>query len=345
MKKPNVAYWICQIAGWGGYTAVGLITAVADSGWRPSVVIGYLLFFLYSIGLTHLLRSLARRRKWLSLPAPRALLRFAAASIAMGAIQTPLVVGIYTAIEGGLGVWSERSASLFMFLGVTTVDCIWSILYVAVTSVRQSRETRQNEMQLKLALSNAELRALEAQLNPHFLFNCLNSLRAMIGEDENQARDMVTRLANILRYNLQRERPHTVPLASEVEIVSDYLALESVRFEDRLRFRVDIDDSSQSASIPPMLLQTLVENAIKHGVEETASRGELVVRARTEDGSLRIEVENPGTLAEAPAGSTQIGLANARERLRILYGDRASINLGANRGGFVTATIVIPAAA
>lgn len=345
MNKTNAQYWGCQIAGWGAYTTVGLSTAVLENGWRPSIVLGYLLFWGYSIGLTHGLRREIKRRRWTSLPLHRALARLAAASIAIGAVQSALVVGVYTALEGQLGIWSQPSSIAFMFIGLSVITTIWTILYLTLTTLRHSREAQRTELQMKLALSNAELRALEAQLNPHFLFNCLNSIRGMVNENPAQAQDMITRLANILRYNLQKDRCHTVPLASEVEAVSDYLALESVRFEDRLRVFVVVDDAVRQSPVPPMLLQTLVENAIKHGVEELASGGDVSIRANRDGNAVRIEVENTGSLHEPRAGSTQIGLSNARERLRILYGEQASLQLAPRGEGRVAATILIPATA
>jgi two-component system, LytTR family, sensor kinase len=103
MREANKFYWLCQICGWGAYSAVGLWSAGLDHGWRPSAVIGYILFFLYDIALTHLLRIVIRGRNWTSLPLPRILVRLALASILIGAVQTTLVVGVYTAIEGSLG--------------------------------------------------------------------------------------------------------------------------------------------------------------------------------------------------------------------------------------------------
>ena len=343
MKKANFQYWVCQVGGWGAYSGVGLATAVMESGWRPSITIGYALFFLYSIAATHLLREVIHRRNWMSLPLLQVLTRFAGAAIAIGAIQTVLVVAIYSAIEGKLGVWHEPSSIGFMFLGVSVINTIWTTLYLTVTSLRKSREARRQEDQLNLALSNAELRALEAQVNPHFLFNCLNSIRGMISEDAPQAQDMITKLANILRYNLQKDRLHTVTLAREMEAVADYLALESIRFEDRLRVHIAMDDAAGKSEVPSMLLQTLVENAIKHGVEEAPSGGDLFIRAGLQGGALRIQVENPGNLRQPREGSMQIGLANARERLRILYGENASLALAACGEGRVAATLLIPA--
>jgi LytS/YehU family sensor histidine kinase len=211
-------------------------------------------------------------------------------------------------------------------------------LYVLLTGPRRHRET---EVRLQLALREAELRALEAQINPHFLFNCLNSIRGLVIENPTKAQDMVTRLANILRYNLHRDIEHTVPLSSEVEIVSDFLALESARLEDRLHVHLSIDPDAGAVQVPPMLLQTLVENALKHGIAPLPSGGDLLIRTAIVGDSVVMEVENPGQIAESAPQATQLGLANIRERLRIVYNGRASFELK-NRNGRVAATVAIP---
>lgn len=342
MKNSKIPYWACQIGGWGAFSILGFTTAAMDNGWRPSIEIGYLLFFLYSLSFSHLLRGLALRHGWLSLTPARAVARLSAGAVLIASIQTALVVVVYTLIEGNSGVWRQPSSIVYMFLWLSVVGNIWVILYFSINALRHSRQIRRNETQMKLALSEAELRALESQLNPHFLFNCLNSIRAMVSENPTQAQDMITRLANILRYNLQRDRHHTVPFDSEVEIVSDYLALESIRFESRLRVRMEIDEAARDVPVPPMLLQTLVENAIKHGVENLPSGSEISIRASADDGCLQVAVENQGTLSEPQAPSTRVGLANARERLRILYGDRAALQLCPSLEGRVAANLLIP---
>ena len=146
---------------------------------------------------------------------------------------------------GSLVIWREHTSIEFLFLGLSVVSIIWTVLYLSVTTMRNSRELRRAEIETKLALSKAELRALEAQLNPHFLFNCLNSIRGMVSEDPTHAQNMVTRLANLLHYTLERNRDHTVSLGSELDVVSDYLALESVRFEDRLRVHLAVDNAAR----------------------------------------------------------------------------------------------------
>jgi LytS/YehU family sensor histidine kinase len=215
---------------------------------------------------------------------------------------------------------------------------VWTIVYIRITE-RRAQEHREGKMQL--ALREAELRALEAQINPHFLFNCLNSIRGLVVEDPQKAQDMITRFATLLRYNLNHDTRHTVPLAAEAEVVNDYLALEKARFEDRLRCQVTIDPAAASLLVPPMILQTLIENALKHGIGRLPDGGDLQIRAAANNGTLVLEVENTGELTDSRSGGTQVGLNNIRERLRILYGDRASLSLQ-NRSGTVVARVEIP---
>ncbi len=198
-------------------------------------------------------------------------------------------------------------------------------------------------------MKEAELRALKAQVNPHFLFNSLNSLRALIDEDAPRAREVVTRLANMLRYSLQSGQLETVSLDEELRTVEDYLALEQIRHEGRLRVRWAVDEPARVLPVPPMLLQTLVENAVKYGISTRREGGEVVVWAKVEGQVLDIRVSNPGELASpgntssAKAGSsTGVGLRNASERLKLLYGDRAVLRLVEGPAGCVTAEVSIP---
>ena len=337
----RATYWICQIGGWGGYTAVGLVSASLRIGWRPTMVAGYLLFGLYSIALTELFRREILRRGWLNADTGRMFRALTLGALTVGSIQSFLVIAISQVLEPGANTFLQLpAAALWLWVSVIGATSIWTILYVALTGQRRSQE---KAVHLQLAVSEAELRALEAQVNPHFLFNCLNSIRGLVVENPALAQDMITKFANILRYNLHRDMQHTVPLASEVEVVSDYLALESVRLEERLRVHMTIEPAAAEVPIPPMLLQSLVENAVKHGIAPLPAGGELRISARLHGDTLLLEVGNPGRLAEARADSPGLGLANTRERLRILYGSRASLRLE-NRDGRVAATVLVPRA-
>ena len=337
--KTKSAYWACQLIGWGTYVVLGLFFATRAVGWRPSVVVGYVLFGGYSIALTDLLRREMRRRQWLDASPGRVLWRLALAVIAIGLVQTFLIFSVTLVLTGKVTEFGGASMIFSTWVSVTGADCCWAVFYVAATGPRRYRE---KEVRLQLALREAELRALEAQLNPHFLFNSLNSIRALVVENPPLAQDMLTRLANILRYNLHRDLMHTIPLADELEAVTDYLALEGVRFEDRLRVEFAIDPAVAQMAVPPMLLQTLVENALKHGIATLPGGGELIIRAGLQTDGMLVEVENSGQIAAPPPGATQVGLANTRERLRILYGDRARLDLANLGGDRVTAKALIP---
>jgi len=334
--KTRIAYWACQIAGWGGYVAVGMSMAARQVGWQAGIVAGYVLFFFYSIALTDLLRREIRRRNWPNVP--YGFFRLLGAAVALAAVQTFLVFAVSLAFQGRATGFLHPQYLAATWVSVSGADCMWALFYVAATSKRRFRE---KEIHLQLSLREAELRALEAQVNPHFLFNALNSVRALVIENPSQAQDMITRLANLLRYNLHRDLNHRVPLAVELEMVSDYLALESVRFEDRLRVRTAVDPEAAQVLVPPMLLQTLVENALKHGIARLPAGGDLAIRARVEQERLVLEVENSGQLTDSGTEATQLGLKNARERLHILFGDRASLVLK-NGDARVIATVTIP---
>jgi len=338
--KTRSAYWACQLIGWGLYVAMGLFWASRAVGWTLSVVVGYGLFYGYSIALTDLLRREIKRRRWLDGSPIRALGRIGLAVVVMGSVQTFLIFSVTWVLTGKIITEAAGNSLLFStWVGVIGADAAWAVFYVAATGPRRFRE---KEVRLELALREAELRALEAQLNPHFLFNSLNSIRALVVENPPLAQDMLTRLANILRHNLHRDLMHTIPLATELEAVSDYLALEGVRFEDRLRVQFAIDPSAVQMAIPPMLLQTLVENAVKHGIARLPEGGDLLIRATRQADGMLVEVENSGQIAAPRQGGTQVGLANTRERLRILYGDRARLDLCNGTGNRVCATALIP---
>jgi hypothetical protein len=330
--KSHRAYWLCQVLGWGSYSLIGAL-GIASRVSPAEAILGYGSYFLYSIALTHWLRGFVRRRGWLEADHPRYVPSFAAAW-AIGLLQAGLVVAIDSLIRLSRSTLLDPSAIAGAVFGISMVPLGWMTLYIAITSARRAKEKQ-------LALRDAELRALELQINPHFFFNSLNSIRGLVLENPPLAQDLITRLANILRYNLHRDAGHTVPLESELEAAADYLALESARYEDRLRVDLSIAPETRAVPVPPMLLQTLVENAIKHGIATLQEGGVLRISSAMEDGALVLRVENTGKLVPPAPGPARLGLTNLRDRLRILYGAAASLKLSA-ADGRVTATVRLP---
>jgi hypothetical protein len=337
-RETRAAYWGYQAFYWGIFTAIGLAINLVNGGNKLNLVISHIFFFFYSVGLTHIFRGQILQWRSRNPSVIRMRFRLFLGILIIGFVQTALIISIDIALNGTrLQDW-PRAAVAGLAWGMYIGTLVWTIVYIRITE-RRAQEHREGKMQL--ALREAELRALEAQINPHFLFNCLNSIRGLVVEDPQKAQDMITRFATLLRYNLNHDTRHTVPLAAEAEVVNDYLALEKARFEDRLRCQVTIDPADASLLVPPMILQTLIENALKHGIGRLPDGGDLQIRAAANNGTLVLEVENTGELTDSRSGGTQVGLNNIRERLRILYGDRASLSLQ-NRSGTVVARVEIP---
>jgi len=225
--------------------------------------------------------------------------------------------------------------------GSSSVLLIWSLIYFGFYQVQNYRQTEIEKWRLELTVKDAELKALKSQMNPHFIFNCLNSVRALTVEDPERARTVVTQLANILRYSLQSRNAATVTLEEELQIVSDYLALEAIRLEDRLKVRLSIDPDTLSVAVPTMLIQTLAENGIKYGVAARPEGGEISITSSMRDAMLQIQVTNTGRLGNV-GDSTGVGLRNAVDRLKLLFGESATLTLESVVPDHVTACIEIP---
>jgi LytS/YehU family sensor histidine kinase len=212
-------------------------------------------------------------------------------------------------------------------LNWTFLMLLWCALYFGALSLRAHKSAQLRESELARALQLSELRGLKSQLNPHYLFNALNTVRALIAIDPTAAQRAVTQLARTLRYTLGAGQEDLVTLEQELTTVEDYLALESLRLGDRLRLQWDVPVAARGVRIPVMLLQTLVENAIKHGIAELPSGGLLKVSAGLQAEVFALTVENTCPNSAINPASDGIGLRNAAERLRHLFGANASLRL------------------
>jgi LytS/YehU family sensor histidine kinase len=197
-----------------------------------------------------------------------------------------------------------------------------------------------------------ELKTIKAHINPHFIFNSLNSIRALVDENPERARKAITELSNILRSSMQAEKSETVTLEKELYIVKDYLALENMRFEDRLKIEYQVDEDTLDQPVPPMMLQTLVENAIKHGISKQINGGVVRVISAFRDQYHELSVQNTGRLNgklnnEAHAGANGtfelgFGLSSTNDRLGLLYGNKAKFEIRQATPTLVEAKVSIP---
>ena len=344
-------YWICQVVGWGGYAvAQSLAAALTLNLPWPRVVVEALLLHGSALGLTHLLRGYMKRHHWSSLSQGKIALRSVAAGFVLGvplgiATQFTSLSALQDTNELGLAfIWATKPAVVLLLnmLNWSTAFMVWLAFYYGAQALRKHRSAELRQSELKRALQLAELRLLKSQLNPHFLFNALNTVRSLISDDPVRAQDAVTRLANTLRYTLASGQEELVTLEQELEIVQNYLELESMRFEDRLKVDCNVTAEARRVRIPVMLLQTVVENAIKHGIAALPTGGLLRIRGELAGGVLKLEIENPRPVTMSQKNGEGIGLRNAAERLRLLFGERASIDLDLSQPGLATIRIRIP---
>lgn len=349
----TLLYWALQLTAWGLYCWWQTGGEVVFGRARLSTAaLVWGSFSLSGIAFTHWVRIESRRGAWLSRPSRALLGRLLVMALILGLVGLAVLVMASMIAYGDpvtammryfyhrLPLWSRLfNEFVFSFLVYLT----WIAAYFGVATIRHRHQMELEQTQLAGALQAAELRLLESQLNPHFLFNALNGVRALIAEEPARAQDAVTHLARTLRYTLGAGRQQLVSLGQELEMVDDYLALESMRLAQRLNVVRQIDPTAAQMRIPTMLLQTLVENAIKHGIAPLRQGGTLRIVARASDPGLVLEVENPkppGGMASTVEG---VGLRNACKRLQLLFGPLATLELDLSVPDRARAVARIPA--
>ena len=327
---------------------------------------------------THIFRSFVKKKKWLDLTIVKLIPRVLISSLIQGAITAilsfsgiiiafvfyfkanPDALSEFMGFFGANGLDEESvksmsdsnldkfSPSVIIGMGASFISqysifyISWSALYFAYQFLQKNRKVEIEKWKLQANVKDAELNALKSQINPHFIFNSLNNIRSLVIEDSEKARDMITHLSDLLRFSIQFDQFEKVTLEKEMEVVRDYLNLESIQLEERLRYDFQLKDHSSEISLPPMIIQTLVENAIKHSINELPNGGEILVESEVKGDFLKIYVKNTGQLKPNSNDRKGIGIINARERLRLLYGEKASLLVENMNEKMVCATINIP---
>ncbi len=344
---------MCQSFGWGSFIVVQLVFAVifrtpdADPV-KFQDVMGVVMIGLVGLLFSHGSRVYVERWGLKDMGWRHLVPRMMALAVVISIAWT--IVGFGWSF-GLMGQEYPDKLNPFVLMAISSVNgtiifMVWFLGYFGYHVFDRFNRSEIERLRLAAVVKDAELRALKSQVNPHFIFNSLNSVRALIDEDPERARSAVTQLANMLRYSLQSGTKETVSFEDELAVVNDYLALEQVRHEERLRLKLEVSPSALHRLVPPMLLQTLVENAVKYGVSTRPAGGEISIEATIENSDLVIAVRNPGHLKAAAhqrsSRSTGLGLRNALDRLRLLSGETASLDLRQTGADEVTATVVIP---
>jgi LytS/YehU family sensor histidine kinase len=242
-----------------------------------------------------------------------------------------------------LGIFDRTVAfDLSRIAGLTAVYAVilflWSVLYFTYHYFDQYNKA----LKYEASMVQIELNNLKSQLNPHFIFNALNSIRALVDENPVKSKQAINQLSTILRSSLASDKKGLTKFAEELKIVKDYLGLESIRFEERLKTEFDIHPDSYNFFVPPLMVQTLVENGIKHGISKLTAGGVIQVRTVVEKGKLKIAIRNSGHLVNGAKKGSGIGLKNTFQRLKLIYGEEATFRIVNENDNFVLTEIVIP---
>jgi two-component sensor histidine kinase len=345
LSRSYKYYWWCQLAGWG---FVGLSLIFFAYTFEQKVTYVFLarigLVILTGISTTHLLRWVIRRFNWLLLPIEKVLPKMLIAVVVSSIVCSLIVMG-------GVELFDLRPEKILKLpfskrLVVSTLDnglflVPWVLIYYSYHYVEKSRRQQVSTLKLESLVKELELKTIKAHINPHFIFNALNSIRALIDENPARARNAITELSNILRSSMQAEKLETVSFEKELNIVKDYLALEYIRFEDRLKIEYEIDEDTLDQPVPPMMLQTLVENAIKHGVSKQMTGGLVKISSDFKGNHHELVILNTGRLNGGMNGDG-FGLVSTRNRLQLLFGEKANFEIKEIGHDMVEAKVLIP---
>lgn len=312
---------------------------------RITELISNLMYCLAGLGLSHAFRYVVVQYQWFRMPPLRLIVAVFVTNLFMGLILVGFMLlwGLLVGLKlNETATWLDFSIYLF---NSSLVFFIWSLIYFLVYAFRTYKAEEIERLKSERFAKEAELARLKSQLNPHFMFNALNSIRALVAEDPGKAQQSITQLSHLLRTFLMTDRLKTVPLSQEIKTTVAYLELEKLRYEERLNYEIQADDEALPYQVPTMMVQTLVENAIKHGISKDVKGGCLKVRAHVESKRLILEVINTGRLGQEHSTSgTGYGLANTRQRLALLYGEEAGFEISNEGQSHVNAQVSIPLA-
>jgi sensor histidine kinase YesM len=243
------------------------------------------------------------------------------------------------------GEWKfeDKTTLLGIYQNILLV-ALWFLIYIVYHYLQRNRKDQLDRLKLENTVKELELKTIKSHINPHFIFNSLNSIRALVDENPERARTAITELSNILRSSMQAEKSETVTLQKELDIVSDYLALEHMRFEERLKVELDIDKDTLGQHVPPMMLQTLVENSIKHGISKLVAGGVVRIVANFKGDDLELLVQNTGQLNgnNGHLNGGGFGIKSTQDRLNLMYQGKAYFEIKNMDNNMVQSKVTMP---
>lgn len=338
MNKKR-AYWLIQSIGWTLYATVMISGAfVVSSNFQILMAVPIMVEAAFFFGATHYYRFLNKKWSWFQLPVLKLLPRMLATILIMA---VPIYF-IRVSISYLLDLFSPGLLNLGFIIGNIIGNFsalfIWTSLYYAFHYFERYNLSLKYEVTMK----KMELNRLKSQLNPHFIFNALNSIRALVDEDPQRSKKAINHLSSILRSSLSADRKELILFKDEMETVRAYLAMETIRFEERLNAIVEVDPETETVFVPPLMFQTLVENGIKHGISKLKNGGVLTVKAFMDGNYLVVEIRNSGKLIDKVLTTRGYGIKNTIQRLKIIFKNKADFEIGNESENMVLTLVRIP---
>lgn len=345
--SKNQLYWLCQVLGWSSIILIETINytfvLVGNFQWEYVTSFGYQAFL--GLFVSHFYKVFFIKPNLFSQSFHHIWVRGLMDTLAISTIITVIIL-----TPDFIREWQElKGQQIAVFIEVigrilnqSRYIVVWVIIYYMYKILQQQRAMIQEKLQMESLIASTELELLKTQLNPHFLFNALNSIKALVLIDTEKARTAIVQLSELLRAALVYEKVPLIRMQEEIYKVEKYLELEKIRFGNRLHYTLDISAAAMEMQVPPALILTLAENAIKHGITQLPDGGEIAVSSKIEVDQLVIEVRNSGQLKEESGKG--IGLKNIRNRLKSLFGEEAIFQLGSIPSNQVLVKVVYPIA-
>jgi len=345
MKKHVATYWILQLTGWSMYCVGYIFLYLTILTWREQYFYAQLATHALSgLLLTHIMRSVIQRSGALDCPFKKQLLIMVLLSLCFSFLIGVTAVGL----EILMGIQDERSAK-YSFLNLVARFSVsyfqfiflWNLIYFTYHYIQQNKQQKIDQARLESILKELEIRTIKAHINPHFIFNSLNSIRALVVEDPERARSAITQLSNILRNSMHGDKAEKILFEKELSVAKDYLTLELIRFEDRLQVTYDIDEDTLDHPVPAMILQAMIENALNYGINRNNSNGSIHVWSNYNHYHHVFGVTSSGSFREYISERKE-GITKLQGRLDLMYGPDAGFGVIQTREGLIEAQINIP---
>jgi two-component system, LytTR family, sensor kinase len=341
MSKKNL-YWICQVGGWSLFVLFNSLFIKLENAFTSNVAISQGLMLIFGIVISHIYRNIIIRFNWVRLKTFLLIPRVIIATVVLATIMDYTQYGIEYSLGIAGGKHQDIVTIAVNILNLAFVLFFWSLFYFSFHYIENYKKAEIENLKWEASINEIELNKLKSQLNPHFMFNAMNSIRALVDENPLKSKEAITQLSNILRNTLQMGKNKMIPFDEEMKIVNDYLALESIRYEERLKLSISVDPESGLFNIPPLMLQTLVENGIKHGISKLTAGGLLEIKTAVKNNKLHISIRNSGVIREPVENETGFGIKNTLQRLQLLYGKEASLKIENEKDNIVLTELVIP---